>query len=52
MWKVKSNNLRDTIVRTHRSMASAQGADFTKMPNAAGKQKRSPGMKIGVAPNG
>ena len=49
-WKTKSNNLRDTIVRTHRSKAAAQGADFTKMPNAASKQKRGPGMKIGVAP--
>mgnify|MGYP003654127092 FL=1 len=49
MWKVKSNNLRDTIVRTHRSMAAAQGAGFTQMPNAADKKKLGPGMKAGVS---
>ena len=49
MWKVKSNNLRDTIVRTHRSMAAAQGAGFTEMPNAADKKKLGPGMKAGVS---
>jgi len=49
MWKVKSNNLRDTIVRTHKSMAAAQGAGFAQMPNAAGKKKLGPGMKAGVS---
>ena len=49
MWKVKSNNLRDTIVRTHRSMAAAQGAGFAQMPNAADKKKLGPGMKTGVS---
>jgi len=49
MWKVKSNNLRDTIVRTHRSMAAAQGAKFAQMPNAANKKKLGPGMKTGVS---
>jgi len=49
MWKVKSNNLRDTIVRTHRSMAAAQGAGFAQMPNAANKKKLGPGMKTGVS---
>ena len=49
MWKVKSNNLRDTIVRTHRSMAAAQGAKFAQTPNAAGKKKLGPGMKTGVS---
>lgn len=49
MWKVKSNNLRDTIVRTHKSMAAAQGAGFTQMPNAADKKKLGPGMKAGVS---
>ena len=48
MWKVKSNNLRDTIVRTHRSMAAAQGAAFTKMPNAVDAKKRD-FIKAGVA---
>ena len=49
MWKVKSNNLRDTIVRTHKSMAAAQGAKFAQMPNAANKKKLGPGMKVGVS---
>jgi hypothetical protein len=50
MWKVKSNNLRDTIVRTHRSMAAAQGAAFTKMPTKSELQKKPDYLKTGVAP--
>ena len=45
-WKVKSNNLRDTIVRTHRSMAAAQGAKFAQMPTGP---KLGTGMKTGVS---
>ena len=44
MWKVKSNNLRDTIVRTHRSMAAAQGAGFAQMPNAGNEKKKAKGQ--------
>ena len=46
MWKVKSNNLRDTIVRTHRSQAAAQGAKFAQKPTGP---KLGTGMKTGVS---
>ena len=48
MWKVKSNNLRDTIVRTHRSMAAAQGAKWAQMPTTS-ELPKAKGMKTGVS---
>jgi len=50
MWKVKSNNLRDTIVRTHRSMAAAQGAKFAQMPIIPKKKKAKGQTTIYKAP--
>jgi hypothetical protein len=50
MWKVKSNNLRDTIVRTHRSMAAAQGAKFAQMPIIPKKGKAKGQTTIYKAP--
>tara|TARA_R110000782_G_scaffold1535_2_gene5877 strand:- start:2875 stop:4740 length:1866 start_codon:yes stop_codon:yes gene_type:complete len=47
---VKINNLRDMYISQQYAAMEAHG--YTKMPNAAGKQKRGLGMKIGVAPNG
>jgi hypothetical protein len=46
MWKVKSNNLRDTIVRTHKSKAATQGAKFAQKPTGP---KLGTGMKTGVS---
>ena len=46
MWKVKSNNLRDTIVRTHKSKAASQGTNFAEMPTGP---RLGPGMKAGVS---
>ena len=48
MWKVKSNNLRDTIVRTHKSKAATQGARLGNMPTTSERPKAK-GQKIGVS---